>query len=43
MIKIGNKQVNKMMINNKEVLKVVVDGDIKYQKSVGPTLGRYVL
>lgn len=36
MIKIGNKQVNKIVINNKEVLKVVLNGATKYQKQTTP-------
>lgn len=36
MIKVNDKQVNKMMINGKEVLKVVLNGATKYQKQSGP-------
>ncbi|MBP5446241.1 MAG: hypothetical protein J6Y28_08735 [Acholeplasmatales bacterium] len=42
MIKIGTKKVNKIMIGNKEVLKIVVNGAVKYQKQVTPNFP-YVL
>ena len=36
MIKVNDKQVNKIMINGKEVLKVVLNGATKYQKNTTP-------
>lgn len=35
-IKINNKAVNKIIINDKEVLKVVLNGATKYQKNTSP-------
>lgn len=48
MIKIGNEKVNKIIINNKEVLKVYENnlttiGVLKYQSASATAKGRYVL